>query len=105
MMEFSFSFDQASPEARQAFRARIPGLEARDGVSGVMYPVHDVSAGGMSLEDKAQAIRHGEVLKADLCFKGRALITDLSARNTRHVQGIAGMKFENVTRRQEERLD
>lgn len=105
MKELSFSFEEAAQEARQAFRTSVPGLEARDTSSGRAYPVHDISAGGMSLEDKGRAIEPGELLCFDLCFKGRALIAGLAARGVRHGQDRAGMKFETKSPRQEERLD
>jgi c-di-GMP-binding flagellar brake protein YcgR len=105
MNKLSFSYDSTSSVPRQAYRAQVPGLMARDVATGTPYHVRDISAGGTSLEDPAGVYKTGDVLVIDVLIKDRVIIPGLKALVARHVETIAGLKFTDLTQRQEEHLD
>ena len=105
MKELSFSYQPATDAPRQAFRASMPGLAAKVAPDGDMHDVHDVSAGGLSLEDSKRSLALGLTLTLDLHLKGRVIITGLQAEVARHEKDLTGLKFTNLSRKQEEHLD
>lgn len=100
-----FTYQPDSGSARHAYRARVPGLEARAGATQLVYPVHDISATGMSLDDEAGRLEPGNCLEFDVLLKDHVIITGLKASVARRQDRLAGLKFTDLTRRQEERLD
>lgn len=105
MNKLLFTYDASSDLPRQAYRARVPGLLGKDVATQAVYLVRDISAGGISLEDPAGALKTGDALKLDVLIKDRTIIAGLSAEVARHVEAIAGLKFTGLTQHQEERLD
>jgi hypothetical protein len=100
-----FTYESSSGSSRHAYRARVPGLVARDCATQALYPVNDISAGGMSLEDEAGSLKAGDVLSMDVLLKDHVILTGLAAEVARRHETVAGLKFTDLTRRQEERLD
>ncbi|MFP5223483.1 MAG: PilZ domain-containing protein [Acidobacteriota bacterium] len=105
MNKLTFTYETPSSMPRQSYRARVPGLVGRDIASQTVYHVRDISAGGVSLEDPAGALKIGDVLEMDVLIRDRVIIADLRAEVARHVGTTAGLKFTGLTRHQEERLD
>lgn len=105
MNKLTFTYETPSGMPRQAYRARVPGLVGRDIASQTVYHVRDISAGGVSLEDPARALKTGDVLELDVLIRDRVIIAGLRAEVARHVETTAGLKFTGLTRHQEERLD
>ncbi|MFZ5427227.1 MAG: PilZ domain-containing protein [Thermodesulfobacteriota bacterium] len=105
MSDLNFSYEPESDVPRQAYRAKVPGLTARVAASGAGYNVQDVSAGGVSLEDPGETLKGGDVLELDLLLKDRVIIAGLRAQLARRHKESAGLKFTDITQRQEERLD
>jgi len=105
MNKLFFTYESTSDVPRQAYRARVPGLLGRDVATKTVYLVHDISAGGISLEDPAGALKTGDGLELDVLIKDRTIIAGLRAEVARHVETIAGLKFTGLTQHQEQRLD
>lgn len=102
----SLSFAFEAPEGnRQAFRACLEGLVAQVGPAQAGYSVGNVSAGGVGLHDANGTLRPGDSCEIALLYKGRSLASGLSARVTRRDGDMAGLRFTDLSRRQEERLD
>lgn len=105
MSKLSFTYD-AGPEAnRQAYRASIKGLMAQAVVTRDVYAVHDISAGGISLRDTRGSLKPGDTLAIDIQLNGRVLIAGLAAEVARRHEDVAGLRFKDLSRRMEERLD
>jgi c-di-GMP-binding flagellar brake protein YcgR len=100
-----FTYEPASDVQRQAYRARVPGLMARDVANQAQYHVHDISALGISLEDPGGALKPGDALVVDIQLKDQPIIVGLRAQVARHHSSVAGLKFTDLSQRQEERLD
>lgn len=105
MKELFFTFEPGYDAHRQAYRAKVPGLSAKDKASGASYPVQDISAGGVSLADPEGALGSGCALEIDILIREHVIITGLKAEVARRHKDVAGLKFTDLTRRQEERLD
>ena len=105
MKKQPLSFELVTDGPRKAYRARVPGLMAKDLAAKKLYPVHDISAGGFSLEAVAEDFTTGRVLEFDVLLKDHVIIAGLKAELSRHGNGVAGLKFTDLTQRQEERLD
>lgn len=101
----SFSFEMVSDGPRQAYRARVPGLMAKNLATQKLYPVQDISAGGFSLEAPEGDLPSGKMLEFDVLLKDHVIIAGLKAEQSRNGNGVTGLKFTDLTRRQEERLD
>jgi hypothetical protein len=102
---FSFIYEQSSDMPRQAYRARVPGLKAKDLATQKVFQVHDISAFGIALEDEAGVLKIGDALEIDILLKDHSIIAGLKAVVTRCQNRVAGLKFLDPTQRQEERLD
>lgn len=100
-----FTYEQSPGAPRKAYRARVPGLVARDCATQTVFPVNDISAGGISLEDDAAALNVGNVLNIDVLLRDHVILTGLLAEVARRKDHVAGLKFTDLTQRQEERLD
>lgn len=100
-----FTYEPASDVQRQAYRARVPGLMAKDVATQAQYHVHDISALGMSLEDPGGTLKQGTPLVFDVLLKDHAIIVGLGAQVARQNVPVTGLKFTDLSQRQEERLD
>lgn len=105
MKELFFTYESPSEGPRQAFRAHVPGLLGKDAATQALFPVRDISAGGISLEDQTGALKIGDILELDVLIRERTIISALKAEVARRVETVAGLKFTGLTRHQEERLD
>ncbi|MBF0482341.1 MAG: PilZ domain-containing protein [Desulfovibrionaceae bacterium] len=105
MDDFEFTMDAASPN-RNAYRTRIPGLEASLVGAGEAYPISDLSATGLSYLDPGRRHGRGEVLQLDLTIAKRIFLEDVTAKVMRVTDdGVTGVAFEGLTRQKELRLD
>ena len=102
-LEFTYLFESAIK--RKGFRTKVPGLMAVVHGSPAPFPVSDLSAGGLCMNDPDGLIALDSAVVLDLALLGKPLIRDLSAKVARHQEGLAGVYFPELTRRQEERLD
>ena len=100
-----FTYEPASDAQRQAYRTRVPGLMAKDAGTQATFQVNDISALGMSLEDPGETLKQGDARQFDVLLKDQAIVTGLMAQVARHQASVAGLKFTDLTQRQEERLD
>jgi len=100
-----FTYEPASAVQRQAYRARVPGLRAKDVANQGQFHVHDISALGMSLEDPGGTLKSGDALVVDIQLKDQPIIVGVRAQVARHHASVAGLKFTDLSQRQEERLD
>lgn len=104
MSKLTFSFETASGSARQAFRARTPGLCACVRPSGEVFKASDISSGGVFLED-AQSLGAGNQIEIDVLIKDAVIVAGIVAEVARVLPDGAGLRFTGLTLRQEERLD
>jgi len=98
-------YESCDGTCRKAYRTRVPGLVAKDCATQAVYPVQDISATGISLVDEAGALKEGDVLHMDVVLKDHSIVTGLLAEVARRCENTAGLKFTDLTQRQEERLD
>lgn len=105
MSELFFTYEPEKEAQRKAYRAKAPGLKARDRGTAALYEVLDISAGGISLDDAAGQLQPGTALELDVLIREQVVIAGLSAQVTRRHENLAGLRFTNLPQRQEERLD
>jgi len=104
--EFSFNFPDEEAQQRQAFRTRIPGLEARLEGWSATFPIKDLSATGLALVDVDARLRQGDEFGLDLLLQGKPLIVGLKAKAMRLLgKGLIGCSFVDVAPRNEAKLD
>jgi hypothetical protein len=104
MDDFDFTLDSSTQ--RNAFRTRIPGLEAASVATGDSYPISDLSATGLSYLDPRKRHQRGDVLHLDITIAGRIFLEDVTARVMRvGDDGSTGVAFEGLNRQKELRLD
>jgi predicted NBD/HSP70 family sugar kinase len=104
MSKLTFSFDKASGSARQAYRARVPGLRVRVRATGSAFRAADISSGGVFLED-AQSLGAGCQIEVDVLIQDAVIVSGIRAEVARVLPDGAGLMFTGLTQRQEERLD
>lgn len=90
---------------RQAFRAVPPGVTARVRETLDSFDVNDISAGGVCMTVPEVVFAKGRTLRIDLLIAGRLFLPDLEALVVRAVPGECACAFQNLTRRQELKLD
>jgi len=105
MSDLFFTYEPETDVPRQAYRAKVPGLSARDKATGSGYSVQDISAGGLSLDDRNETLKKGDAIEIDVLLKDRVIIAGLKAEVARRQNETAGLKFTGLSQRQEERLD
>jgi len=105
MNELFFTYDADTEEHRKGYRARLPGIGAQAVGTQEAYDVHDISVGGLSLVDARQSLVPGDERTLDLLCKGRRLISGLAAQVARRQGDLAGLRFTDLTQRQEQQLD
>ncbi|GFK95694.1 Flagellar brake protein YcgR [Fundidesulfovibrio magnetotacticus] len=103
--DLMFTYEAEKEANRQTFRARFPDMAAWTLPLEQSFPVHDISAGGVSLDDPGGALAEQAELVLDILLRGRPLIRSLKAQVARRKDTVAGLKFLDLTRRQEEHLD
>ena len=103
--DIGFSYQTEGEAKRRAFRASMPGLSARLKLGGDLLPVRDISAGGMSVEDSKERFNPGQSLEFELVFKDKLIITGLKGEITRRAGTMTGLRFLELDKRQEQRLD
>jgi hypothetical protein len=105
MDDFEFTMDSQSTQ-RNAYRTRIPGLEAALVGTSEAYPILDLSATGMSYLDPDKHHGRGETLHLDLTIAKRIFLEDVVAKVMRvGDDGATGVAFDGLTRQKELRLD
>lgn len=106
-MDFEFKLEGESGR-RKTHRERVRGLAAVvDGLA-EPFPVHDLSASGLALEDDRGRLRRGRACLIALAVVDRMLVRDLPAVVVREGAaggGKAGVAFGDLTPRQEAWLD
>jgi len=98
-------YESSSGTSRKAYRTRVPGLAVKDCATRKVYPVQDISAAGVSLMDEEGTLKEGDGLHMDVVLKDRSIVAGLLAEVARRHGNVAGLKFKDLTQRQEERLD
>ncbi len=102
-LEFTYLFESAIK--RKGFRTKVPGLMAELHGFPAPFSVNDISAGGLCIKDPDGLVAIDGVVTLDLALMEKHLLSDVRAKVSRHQEGLAGLFFEDLTRRQEERLD
>lgn len=102
-LEFTYLFESAIK--RCGFRTKVPGLVALLHGPPASFSVNDISAGGLCVRDPDGLLVLGSAVTLDLELVGKSFLRDARAKVSRHQDGLAGLYFVELTRRQEERLD
>ncbi len=105
-MDFEINLPNDDARQRQAFRTKVPGFNARfEGVEGD-FPVKDLSATGFAIIDASNAVSEGVDLVATLLLKEKVFLGKVPVRVMRVMgDGLVGLNFENIDRRQQIKLD
>ncbi|WP_018125304.1 PilZ domain-containing protein [Desulfovibrio oxyclinae] len=104
-MDFNISLPDAEEKLRRAFRTRVPGLTVEFLEQGKTLPVKDISATGFAVEGDS-TMREGTSHPVKLLLNGKLFLSDIKANVIRVAEnGIAGLNFEQLDRRQQQRLD
>ncbi|WP_027185873.1 PilZ domain-containing protein [Desulfovibrio inopinatus] len=102
-----FDFKLSSHELRRgAFRTKVPGLTAKLGDYDEEFTVKDLSVSGLGIIDAASHVKEGQQTTIDLFISKRLYLKGLPCSILRVLpDGTAGIKFSELERRQEVRLD
>ncbi|WP_147821804.1 PilZ domain-containing protein [Salidesulfovibrio onnuriiensis] len=105
-MNLEINIPNEDDRQRQAFRTKVPGFNARfEGFSGE-FSVKDLSATGFAITDDAGVFKEGVDLLATLMLKEKVFLGKVQVKVMRVVgNGIVGMNFQNIDRRQQIKLD
>ena len=104
-MDVSFSLGVDGGK-RNAFRARVPGLTVNVEGRPHDYMVKDISASGLAVLDEERSFAEGEVVHLDLLINKRVYLRTVKGEVIRVLDnGIVGVNFLELNRRQEARLD
>lgn len=92
--------------ARQAYRTRVPGFEAKFVQKPHPYQVKDISASGFAVDDPTKNFKEGQILDLEFYLNKKLFLGGLQAKVMRVVpNGIIGFVFEAMDRRQMMKLD
>ncbi|MGE4551946.1 MAG: PilZ domain-containing protein [Desulfovibrionaceae bacterium] len=105
-MDFDIKMAGDGDTARQAYRTRVPGFEARFAQKPQPYPVKDISASGFAVDDPTKNFKEGQILDLEFLLNKKLFLGGLKAKVVRVVpNGIIGFLFEDMDRRQMMKLD
>lgn len=106
MDEFTIIYPEQDAGQRQAFRTKIPGLEALIKSPRVLLPIKDFSATGLTLVDAEARLGQGDKFEFDLLLNKKLLIPGLTAKAMRILEhGLVGCAFVDLDSRKEAKLD
>ncbi len=105
MSDLVFTYEPERDNPRQAYRAKVPGLAAKDRAMDASFVVQDISVGGVSLLDPDDKLKMDQSLEFDVLIKEHVLIVGIKAQVTRRDGTLVGLRFNELEQRQEERLD
>lgn len=90
---------EAPDNRRQAYRAFVTDFTVRVEGKPDVYPVRDISPNGLGV-GSVQGLEIGEPVLISLFQRGMILAMDLVARVARNEDGVVGLYYENLERRQ-----
>lgn len=104
-MDFKISLPDAEEKLRRAFRTRVPGLTVKFLELGITTPIKDISATGFAV-DGGPGMKEGMQYTVRLLLNDKLFLGDVRSTVIRVVgNGIVGLNFEELDRKQQQRLD
>lgn len=104
-MDFDIRFD-GEESLRKAFRTRVPGLKATFVETGTVFEIKDVSASGFAVQDQHRRFAENEVHDVHVHLGESLFLKSVKAQVMRVLDnGIVGLNFLDLDRRQTMRLD